>query len=209
MKLFDKDIIYLDRQVLVVKKPRGVPTQPCEDHKQCLEDLAKEYLREHLKKDAIFLHAIYRIDTNVAGLVVFGRSSKALSRLSRQMREDKIHKEYTAHTERLPPHKEGTLRHFHEKINQKAFLSKEPFEGGKEAVLFYKVVKTSPPELLIQLITGRYHQIRAQLAEIGCPIIGDSKYGKGDPAPIQLCCTKIEFLHPIENTPLSFTIAFY
>ncbi len=209
MKLSDKDIIYLDRQVLVVKKPRGVPTQPCEDHKVSLEDLAKDYLKQHLGKESIFLHAIYRIDTNVSGLVVMGRSSKALSRLSRQMREDKIHKEYTARTEKLPLQQEGTLRHYHEKRDQKAYLSREPFPGGKEAILFYKVVKKNPPELLIQLITGRYHQIRAQLAAIGCPIKGDSKYGTSEPAPVQLCCTKISFFHPIENTPLSFTISYY
>ncbi len=209
MKLSDKDIIYLDRQVLVVKKPRGVPTQPCEDHKISLEDLAKDYLRRHLGKEAIFLHAIYRIDTNVSGLVVLGRSSKALSRLSRQMREDKIHKEYTARTEKLPSHQEGTLRHYHEKRDQKAYLSRESFPGGKEAILFYQITKHNPPELSIKLITGRYHQIRAQLAAIGCPIKGDSKYGPFSPGPIQLCCTKIAFFHPTENTPLSFSIDFY
>ncbi|MBI5274096.1 MAG: RNA pseudouridine synthase [Chlamydiales bacterium] len=206
MKLSDKDILFLDNHLLVVNKPKGIPTQPSKDHAVSLETMAKDYLKEKSGKESVFLHAIFRLDKPVGGIVVFARTSKALSRLNEQMREKKIKKTYLAIVEKMPPKKKDTLRHFHQKGEHYAIISNHQTKDATEAVLHYEVIKENPITLKIDLITGKYHQIRAQLSFIGCPIVGDKKYGSNHNTEVMLKHVQIEFKHPVTHIPLTFNL---
>jgi 23S rRNA pseudouridine1911/1915/1917 synthase len=192
MKLIDSAILYHDNHLLVVDKPADVATQPD------LTEMAKAWIKhKYHKPGAVFLHPIHRLDKPVSGLVLFARTSKALSRLQEQMREQKIEKTYLAWIEGAPPEEEGTLIHRLEHGSFKAVLSSK----GKEAKLCYKVVqkKEGLTLLEIHLVTGRYHQIRAQFAAIGCPILGDAKYGSRHswPKGIALIHVQMKLTHPV------------
>jgi 23S rRNA pseudouridine1911/1915/1917 synthase len=200
MKLTDSAILYHDNHLLVVDKPAEVATQPD------LTEMAKAWVKhKYHKEGAVFLHPIHRLDKPVSGLVLFARTSKALSRLQEQMRERKIEKTYLAWVEGSPPEDEGQLIHRLEHGSFQAYVSPK----GKEAILEYKVVqkKGGLTLLEIRLVTGRYHQIRAQLAEIGCPIVGDEKYGSRRPWPkgIALHHAKMCFTHPVTKEVLTLT----
>jgi 23S rRNA pseudouridine1911/1915/1917 synthase len=192
MKLTDSAILYHDNHLLVVDKPSDVATQPD------LTEMAKAWIKhKYHKPGAVFLHPIHRLDKPVSGLVLFARTSKALSRLQEQMREQKIEKTYLAWIEGEAPKEEGTLIHRLEHGSFKAVLSSK----GKEAKLSYKVVqkKEGLTLLEIHLVTGRYHQIRAQFAAIGCPIVGDAKYGSRHswPKGIALIHVQMKLTHPV------------
>jgi 23S rRNA pseudouridine1911/1915/1917 synthase len=200
MKHLDNaDIVYADNHILVVDKPPEMATQPD------LEELAKLWIKKKYKKPGnVFLHPIHRLDKPVSGLVVFARTSKALSRLQQMMRERKIEKIYHALVEGKPAEEKGKLIHHLKHGSFRAKVSDE----GKEAILEYRVIRQERGCTLleIQLVTGRYHQIRAQLAEIGCPIVGDRKYGSQKPWPkgIALHHSEMRFEHPVAKTPLVF-----
>jgi 23S rRNA pseudouridine1911/1915/1917 synthase len=193
MKPFGKDnILFCDNHVLVVNKPPEVTTQPD------LCDLAKAWVKiEFNKPGRVFLEPIHRLDKPASGIVLFARTSKALSRLQEQMRERGMEKIYHAWVEGCPEKESGTLKHHLLHGSFRAEISSH----GKEAVLDYEVIeqKNGNSYLRIRLHTGRYHQIRAQMAAIRCPILGDRKYGSVLPwkKGIALCATQLTFTHPV------------
>ena len=197
MKHFDS-AIYCDNHILALDKPAGVATQPD------FEEAAKAWIKaKYNKPGAVFLHPIHRLDKPVGGLVLFARTSKALSRLQEQMRERKIEKTYLAWVEGELPQSEGRLVHFLEHGSFQAYVSAQ----GKEAILDYKIVeqKSGLSLVEIQLVTGRYHQIRAQFAAVGCPIVGDEKYGSRHPWSngIALHHVRMRFTHPVTKETIA------
>ncbi len=197
------DIVYEDNHVIAVKKPAGLLTQPSGTKEDNLEDRVKAYIKKRdAKPSNVFLEAVHRLDKPAFGLVVFAKTSKALSRLNAAQREKKFRKFYRAGIEGALPSKEGTLANtlYHDHHRARVVSSGHP--KGKEAILHYRALKSGLVE--IELVTGRYHQIRAQLSHIGCPILGDKKYGSTRPFPsgIYLEHFRVEFPHPINNKPL-------
>jgi len=193
-------VVFCDNHVLVVDKPAMMVTQAAEGHQTSLEEWAKAWVKEKYQKPgAVFLHAIHRLDKEVSGLVLFARTSKALSRLNQAMREGKIQKTYEALVEGILSSSEGTLSHDLEHKEHRAEIG-----TGKKAVLHFLVLKKYKDTTLveIQLETGRYHQIRAQFSAIGHPIVGDKKYGSkiSHTSPgIALRHVKLVFPHPING----------
>lgn len=179
MKYLDKDLfidlLYEDNHLLVVDKPFHLLTQPSGTRQEHLEGRAKKYLQKTHQKENIYLHAVHRLDKEVGGIVVFAKTSKALSRMQEQIRNRAVKKIYFAQVEGKLPQKSGTLKHLLQHGSHRAKISSQ----GKESTLKYTVFEESKNTsyIEIELITGRYHQIRIQLSEIGCPVLGDQKYG--------------------------------
>lgn len=193
-------VIFCDNHVLVVDKPAMMVTQPTEGHKTSLEDWAKAWIKEKYQKPgAVFLHAVHRLDKEVSGLVLFARTSKALSRLNEAMRDGKTQKTYEALVEGTLPNEEGTLL---DEIEHKEHFAR--VGSGKKAILHYRVIEKYQDTTLVEidLETGRYHQIRAQFSSFGHPIVGDKKYGskRANKKPgIALHNTRLTFPHPISG----------
>lgn len=191
-------IIYVDNHLLVLDKPAGWLTQP-DGASINLQERAKAWIAEVYRKPGrVFLEPIHRLDRPVSGLVVCARTSKSLSRLQAAMRAGKFRKWYRAQVEGSLPKEEGILEHYLVHGDHRALLASPDQPGAKRARLHYRVT-ASPGTLEIELETGRYHQIRAQFAAIGCPIVGDHKYGSRSPqeSAIALSHERCEFPHPI------------
>ncbi len=194
------DVIYEDNHLLVVNKPAGILTQPSGTDQPNLEALAKAYIKEKYQKPGnVFLEAVHRIDKPVSGIVVFAKTSKALSRLNESMRSKTVRKVYWARLDSQPNPSEATLEHYLVHDEYRAQVS----PSGKLARLHYQTLPNGTVE--IELETGRYHQIRVQMAEIGCPIVGDAKYGsvkkfKGD--GIALHHRLLQIQHPTTDETL-------
>lgn len=200
-------ILYEDNHLLIMDKPAGLLTQPADGSKDSLEEQAKNYIKVKFgKPGAVYLHAVHRLDKPVGGIVVFAKTSKALSRLNESQREKKWHKIYQAEVEGLFDAKSGALTHYLKHDDFVTLVSEKPAEGYKLSKLTYKVVqeKDSHSVVEIELDTGRYHQIRAQLSAAGHPILGDQKYGSHTSSPyIALRHTRLQFPHPITGEPIS------
>ncbi len=212
MKCSDKDqfeIVYLDNHLLVVKKKAGLLTQSSkESNEASLEALLKKELKEKLrKKGDVFLHPLHRIDKSVSGLVLFAKTSKALSRLNEEIREKKVERRYFALVEGILEKKEAILEHFLLREEYRSRALEGEISNSKRAILEYRVIKEENNLSLIEvnLITGRYHQIRAQFSAISHPILGDKKYGsKKDLKEIALHGYFLKFSHPVTKKSLSF-----
>jgi 23S rRNA pseudouridine1911/1915/1917 synthase len=206
MKQLDNDlkVFYLDNHVLAVEKPSGIPTQKALTGIS-LEEKAKEFLKNKFnKKGEVFLHPVHRLDKPVSGIVLFARTSKALSRLNKQLREHQIKRIYLAKVKGHLQDKKGCLKHHIVKKSFKSVID----SSGKLAVLSYEVVKEEKEFsfLKIELETGRYHQIRAQLSYIGHPIVGDEKYGSEEKnSRLMLHHYQMQFTHPISNELIEIT----
>jgi 23S rRNA pseudouridine1911/1915/1917 synthase len=209
MKSSDSEIVFCDNHILVAIKPQGLLTQPDDSTEASLETFAKEWVKkEYQKPGNVFLHAIHRLDRPVSGLVLFGRTSKALSRLNEQSRNQEIQRIYIAEVEGILSIKEGKLTHYLTHGDHRANLAKSTDPEAKLAKLTYCVIGTHKESTLvsIELETGRYHQIRAQFSASGHPIVGDQRYGskRGDGKKIHLHCAKLRFEHPVTKEILSF-----
>jgi len=195
----DPKILYADNHIIAAEKPVGILTQT--DERANLEDEIKEWVKkEYAKKGAVFLHAVHRLDKGVSGIVLFAKTSKALSRLNEQMREKGMRKIYVAKVEGRP--KEGILRDYLVHDHMRARVSKE--KGAKLCELSVRILKEGEESLIeVELHTGRYHQIRAQLAHHGHPILGDAKYGSTKKRKrIYLHHSELTLIHPTTKEEL-------
>lgn len=205
----DAEILFSDNHILIASKSAGLLTQPDQSRDDSLETFAKEWVKAEYKKEGnVFLHCIHRLDRPVSGLVIFARTSKALSRLNEQSRNQAIQRIYVAEVEGILAQKLGQLDHYLIHGDHRAIIGKAGDKEAKHARLRYEVLHYLPHStiLRIELDTGRYHQIRAQFSAIGHPIIGDKKYGakQGDGKVIRLHCAQILFEHPVTKESLTF-----
>ena len=205
------EIVYEDNHLIIVYKHSGEIVQGDKTGDVPLSEDVKCYLKEKYQKPGnVFLGVVHRLDRPVAGLVVFAKTSKALTRLNKMFRDGKVHKTYWAITKNLPPQSEGTLTDWlvrNEKQN-KSYAYDHEVPNSKKAILKYRLIGQSDHYCLLEvhLMTGRHHQIRCQLAHMGCPIKGDLKYGAQRSNPdgsICLLAHHIEFVHPVSKQLIS------
>lgn len=200
-------VVYEDNHVIIVHKESGEIVQGDKTGDKPLSETVKDYIRDKYHKPGnVFLGVVHRLDRPVAGLVVFARTSKALSRLNDMFRNGEVHKTYWAITKNKSAEDEGTLVNWivrNEKQNKSYVYDKE-VPGAKRAELKYRVIAhTENYHLLeVHLLTGRHHQIRCQLAHMGCAIKGDLKYGASRSNPdgsISLLSREVAFIHPVSK----------
>jgi RluA family pseudouridine synthase len=202
-------ILYEDDVVLVINKPAGLMVEPDRNGHPSLLNQVKRYLKESsASKEEIYAQHIHRLDRPVSGIVLFAKQRAVLKNLSEQFAERKVRKYYQALTAHAPVSRTGTLEHWHRKEKKKAVLYAEEVPYSEKAALSYEVADFSENRFLwsIELHTGKYHQIRAQLAHLGCPILGDSIYGSVlsyRPDCIALHAWKLIFFHPVTNEKMS------
>lgn len=198
-------VLFEDNHLLVLNKPAGWLVQADRTGDATLTDWGKSYLKEkYAKPGAVFLHPAHRIDRPVSGAVLFGRTDKALSRLTTLFRDKKVAKTYLALTLKATLEHSGELRHFllkNEKTNTVAVIHQAKGEAKESITRFETIGKVGGLSLLkIEPLSGRPHQIRAQLQAAGCPILGDLKYGAASALPdasIGLHCWMMKFVHPV------------
>ena len=198
-------VVYEDNHIIIVNKESGEIVQGDQSGDQPLSEMVKAYIkRKYNKPGNVFLGVVHRLDRPVSGLVVFARTSKALTRLNDMFRNGDIHKTYWAITRNRPPQEEETITHWITRNTQqnKSYAHNREKPNSKKATLHYQLIgRTDNYHLIeVQLMTGRHHQIRCQLAQIGCPIKGDLKYGAQRSNPdgsISLHARRIEFTHPV------------
>lgn len=205
------EIVYEDNHLIIIYKHSGEIVQGDKTGDVPLSEDVKCYLKEKYQKPGnVFLGVVHRLDRPVAGLVVFAKTSKALTRLNKMFRDGEVHKTYWAITKNLPPQSEGTLTHWlvrNEKQN-KSYAYDHEVPHSKKAILKYRLIGQSDHYCLLEvnLMTGRHHQIRCQLAHMGCPIKGDLKYGAQRSNPdgsICLLAHHVEFVHPVSKQLIS------
>jgi 23S rRNA pseudouridine1911/1915/1917 synthase len=202
-------VIYEDNHLLALYKPAGLLVQGDESGEVCLLDLAKAWSKErHQKPGRVFLGLVHRLDRPVAGALVFARTSKAAARLSHQIRNRQMHKVYLAVVAGRLPSVDGQLTHHIERGERTSRIVSAETPLGREARLGYRVREAAGGRSLveIELLTGRKHQIRLQLAHIGCPILGDVRYGAPSSLPdrqIALFARQIVLEHPTRREQLS------
>ncbi|HEX2970348.1 MAG TPA: RluA family pseudouridine synthase [Bacteroidales bacterium] len=204
------EILYEDNHIIAVYKRSSDLAQSDKTRDAPLEVEIKKYIAvKYGKKGDVFLGVIHRLDRPVSGVMLYARTSKALERLNEMFREGLVKKTYLAIVKERPPEDEATLNHFlkkNEKQN-KTYVYDSEVKGSKKASLTYRIKARSEKYYLLEidLHTGRHHQIRAQLAKIGCPIKGDLKYGfsrSNEDGSISLFSRKIEFVHPVKKEPV-------
>ncbi len=200
-------VIYEDNHIIIVNKTPGEIVQGDKTGDTPLSQTVAEWLKEKYSKPGnVFIGVVHRLDRPVGGLVVFAKTSKALARLNEMFRKGDVHKTYWAITRNMPAKKSDLLTHYLKPVerNNKTYLSEASDPKAKEARLRYSVVASTERYHLLEitLLTGRKHQIRAQLSAIGCPIKGDLKYGDKRSNPdgsISLMARKISFVHPVSG----------
>jgi 23S rRNA pseudouridine1911/1915/1917 synthase len=212
MKSLPFTILAEDNHLLVVNKSPGVLVQGDATGDIPLVDLCKDYVREKYRKPGdVFLGVVHRLDRPVSGVVVLARTSKALARMNRLFRDKATTKTYWAVVTRRPPQPEGVLVHWlvkDERKNKTTAYSKER-PGALQSELSYETLGTTEGLWLLQVNpkTGRPHQIRVQLASMGCVIKGDVKYGDEQPnqdGSIYLHARRLSFIHPVQKQPVMF-----
>ena len=200
-------VVYEDNPIIVVNKTASEIVQADKTGDTPLSETVKQYLKEKYQKPGnVFLGVTHRLDRPVSGLVIFAKTSKALTRLNEMFRAGEVKKTYWAVVKNAPKESEGELVHFlvrNEKQNKSYAYDKE-VPNSKKAVLDYRLIGRSDNYYLLEvdLKTGRHHQIRCQLAKMGCPIKGDLKYGSPRSNPdgsICLHARRVRFVHPVSK----------
>lgn len=200
-------VVYEDNHIIIVSKRSGEIVQGDKTGDEPLSETVKQYIKAKYQKPGnVFLGVVHRLDRPVSGLVVFAKTSKALSRLNNMFRDGEVHKTYWAIVKNTPPYDEGELVNWivrNEKQN-KSYAYDHEVKNSKKAILRYKLMgHTDRYSLLeIHLLTGRHHQIRCQLSKMECPIKGDLKYGAQRSNPdgsISLLSHRVEFVHPVSK----------
>ena len=200
-------VLYEDNHIIVVNKESGEIVQGDKTGDTPLSDIVKDYIKvKYQKPGNVFLGVVHRLDRPVSGAVVFARTSKALSRLNEMFRRGEVHKTYWAIVKNKPKADAATLVSWivrNEKQN-KSYAYDHEVKDSKKAVLDYRLIASGDTYhiLEIRLHTGRHHQIRCQLAAMGCPIKGDLKYGSqrsNADGSISLLSRHTEFLHPVSK----------
>lgn len=207
------DVLYEDNHIIIVNKAPGEIVQGDKTGDKPLSETLKEWIKEkYAKPGNVFLGVVHRLDRPVGGIVVFAKTSKALARMNEMFRLGQVNKTYWAITRNTPAKPEDTLTHYITTVEKsnKSFASLQPKDGAKEAKLRYKIIGKSDRYNLIEvnLMTGRKHQIRVQLASIGCPVKGDLKYGdkrSNTDGSISLIARNINFIHPISGKEIDVT----
>lgn len=209
----DLTILFEDNHLIAVVKKAGQTVQPEPDKPTSLEEEVKLYIKEKYNKPGdVFLGVIHRLDMPVSGIVLFARTSKALARMNELFKNRKIIKIYEAKVEGKPLHTSDTLTHYlvrdERKNITKAFI--KPVEKAEKAMLKFSIKYHNNNNciLRIELLTGRKHQIRAQLGAINCPIVGDVKYGASKvntDGSIGLTAVELGFEHPVSKQPIIIT----
>ena len=219
------NVVYEDNHIIIVNKQSGEIVQGDKTGDRPLSDIVKDYIKEKYQKPgAVFLGVAHRLDRPVSGLVVFARTSKALTRLNKMFAEGEVHKTYWAivkrgeksevRGEKSDVRSDGngdwhTLEHWLVRNEQqnKSYAYDHERPNAKKAILKYRALSHSDNYTLLEvnLMTGRHHQIRCQLAAMGCPIKGDLKYGAPRSNPdgsISLMARRVEFIHPVSKAPI-------
>ena len=210
------EILYEDNHIIAVNKRPSDLSQGDRSGDPSLDDEVKKYIaRKYNKPGEVFLGVVHRLDRPVSGVILYARTSKALSRLNEMFRTSEVMKVYLAIVKNRPPEDTGTISHYlkkNEKQN-KTYVYDTEVKGSKKASLTYRVAGRSDRYYLLEVIlhSGRHHQIRAQLAEIGCPVKGDLKYGfsrSNDDGSISLMARRLEFIHPVKKVKVMITAPF-
>jgi len=200
-------VIFEDNHLIAVNKSCHEIVQGDKTGDAPLSEMLKAYLKEkYAKPGNVFVGVTHRLDRPVTGIVIFAKTSKALARMNELFSSGKMKKKYWAIVKNRPPEQEKTLTHWlirNERQN-KSYASIDEKPNAKKAILHYRVISRSDNYFLLEidLETGRHHQIRCQLAQIGCPVKGDLKYGAERSNPdggISLHARSIEFLHPVSR----------
>ncbi|QSE97563.1 RluA family pseudouridine synthase [Fulvivirga lutea] len=205
--------LYEDNHLIIVNKPAGALVQGDDTGDDPLGEEVKAYIKKKYKKPGdVFLGVIHRLDRPVSGAVIFARTSKGLERMNKLFRDREVEKTYWALTKQKPAELEGELVHWLKKdgaANKVTAFNKEG-KGGQKAILNYRLIGHFAEYYLLEVKpqTGRPHQIRVQLAKIGCPIFGDVKYGgdkSNDQSAIYLHSREVSFVHPVKQEPVRVT----
>ena len=206
------EVLYEDNHIIVVNKSCSEIVQGDKTGDEPLSEKVQKYLKEkYCKPGNVFIGVVHRLDRPVSGLVLFAKTSKALSRLNEMFRDHQnISKKYWAIVKNCPQEEEKTLIHYlyrNERLN-KTFVYEKEKKGAKKSELSYKLIGHTDHYFLleVELKTGRHHQIRSQLAHIGCPIKGDLKYGferSNKNGGINLHARSLEFIHPVSKKKIS------
>lgn len=206
-------VLHEDNHIIVVNKRAGDIVQGDKTGDKPLSDVVKEYIKEkHNKPGNVFLGTVHRLDRPTSGIVIYARTSKALERLNKMLRDKTIKKTYWAVAQQQPKKASDTLTNYLKKNpkNNKSAIHNKEVNGSKKATLHYKTLKKLDNYSLLEvdLETGRHHQIRVQLSNIGAIIKGDLKYGakrSNKDGSIHLHARKIEFTHPVSKELIKIT----
>lgn len=204
------DILYEDRDIIVCKKPAGIATQSSQIGTQDMVSLIKNHLHQESPGKEPYLAVIHRLDQPVTGILVFGKNKKAAANLSRQLTTSGFGKHYLAILNGVPSVDEADLVDYmvkDGKTNTSRICSKDT-PNAKEARLHYRLLKKTENSSVVDITldTGRHHQIRLQMSNLGCPIQGDSKYGSPTHGQIQLYAYQLTFRHPATGNSLCFRL---
>ncbi|MCL7765284.1 RluA family pseudouridine synthase [Polaribacter sp. Z014] len=206
-------ILFEDNHIIIVNKRAGDITQGDKTGDKPLSDVVKEYIKDKYNKPGnVYLGVVHRLDRPTSGIIIFAKTSKSLERLNKMLRDKTIHKTYWAVVKNHPKKEKDTLINYLRKNpkNNKSTAYPKEIDGSKKAILHYAVIKKLDNYSLIEidLETGRHHQIRSQLSNIGSPIKGDLKYGfdrSNKDGSIHLHARRIQFIHPVTKDEINIT----